>query len=107
MPDSITYEPSDDTNEDNKYKQKDGFDIHKALKLNVMENKETEAKKPKPPKKTRIKKESVPIEPRERSMRARKPNQFLKDFVEINNDGEATKVLGTGFVLIGGIKHFL
>ena len=105
MPDNITYEPSDDTNEDNKYKQKDGFDIHQALKLNVIEDKETEAKKPKPPKKVRIKKEPVPVVPSERTTRVRKPNQFLKDFVEINNDGEATKVLGTGFVLIGGKKH--
>ena len=107
MPDNITYEPSDDTNEDNKYKQNDGLDIHKALKLNVIEDKETERKKPKPPKKARIKKEPVPIVPSEKPTRNRKPNQFLKGFVEINNNGEATKVLGTGFVLIGGIKHFL
>jgi hypothetical protein len=107
MPDNITYTPSNDDNEDNKYKQNDGLDIHKALKLNVVEDKETEAKKPKPQKKVRIKKEPLPVEPRERSTRTRKPNQFLKDHVEINDDGEVTKVLGTGFVLIGGIKHFL
>jgi hypothetical protein len=108
MPDNITYEPSDDTNEDNKYKQKDGLDIHKALKLNVIEDKETERKKPKPPKKVRIKKEPVPIVPSERPRRGHHPNKFLlKDHVEINNKGEATKVLGNGFVLIGGIKHFL
>ena len=72
-----------------------------------MEDKETEAKKPKAPKKVRIKKEPVPVVPSERPKRAKKPNQFLKDFVEINDDGEATKVLGAGFVLIGGKKHFL
>ena len=107
MPDNITYTPSNDTNEDAKYKQNDGLDIHKALKLNVIEDKETEARKPKPPKKVRIKKEPVPVVPRERSSRVKKPNQFLKGFVDINDDGEVTKVLGTGFVLIGGIKHFL
>jgi hypothetical protein len=107
MPDNITYEPSDGTDEDAKYKQNDGLDIHKALKLNVIEDKETEAKKPKAPKKVRIKKEPVPVVPSEKPTRLRKPNQFLKDFVEINDDGEVTKVLGTGFVLIGGIKHFL
>ena len=108
MPDNITYEPSDDTNEDNKYKQNDGLDIHKALKLNVIEDKETEAKKPKPPKKLRIKREPVPVVPNERPRRETKPNKFLlKDHVEINNKGEVTKVLGQGFVLIGGIKHFL
>ena len=53
MPDNITYEPSDGTDEDTKYKQNDGLDIHKALKLNVIEDKETEAKKPKPPKKVK------------------------------------------------------
>ena len=107
MHDNITYELSDGTDEDYKYKQNDGLDIHKALKLNVIEDKETEAKKPKPPKKVRIKKEPVPVVPSEKPTRVRKPNQFLKDFVEINDDGEVTKVLGTGFVLIGGVKHFL
>ena len=105
MPDNITYEPGDGTDEDAKYKQNDGLDIHKALKLNIIEDKETEARKPKPPKKTRIKKEPVPVVPSERPTRTRKPNQFLKGFVEINDDGEVTKVLGTGFVLIGGKKH--
>jgi hypothetical protein len=108
MPENITYEPSDDTNEDNKFKQKDGFDIYKALVLNGVEDKETERKKPKPPKKVRIKKEPVPIVPSERPRRGNKPNKFLlKDHVEINNKGEVTKVLGEGFVLVGGIKHFL
>ena len=107
LPDNITYEPSDDTNEDNKYKQNDGLDIHKALKLNVIEDKETEAKKPKLPKKTRIKKEPVPIVPSERPKRARKPNQFLKGFVETDENENITKVLGQGFVVIGGTKHSL
>ena len=107
MPNNITYEPSDGTDEDAKYIQNDGLDIHKALKLNVVEDKETEAKKPKPPKKVRIKKEPVPIKPRERSTRTRKPNQFLKGFVETDENDNITKVLGTGFVLIGGIKHYL
>ena len=106
MPDNITYEPSDGADEDAKYKQNDGLDIYKALKLNVIEDKETEAKKPKAPKKVRIKKEPVPVVPSVKPTRVKKPNQFLKDFVEINDDGEVTKVLGTGFVLIGGIKHF-
>jgi hypothetical protein len=109
LPDNITYEPGDGTDEDNKYKQNDGLDIHKALKLNVIEDKDTEAKKPKPPKKVRIKKEPVPIVPSERPKRARKPNQFLKGFVEIDENDNITKVLGSGmgFVLIGGIKHNL
>ena len=36
-------------------------------------------------------------------------NQFLKDFVETDENDNITKVLGTGmgFVLIGGIKHNL
>jgi len=107
LPDNITYEPSDSTDEDSKYKQKDGFDIHKALKLNVIKDKETEAKKPKPPKKVRIKKEPVPIEPRERSTRVRKPNQFLKGYVVTDENDNITKELGKGFVLIGGEKHLL
>jgi hypothetical protein len=108
MPDNITYTPSNDTNEDNKYRQNDGLDIHAALKLNLVEDKETAARKPKPPKKVRIKKEPVPIEPRELSSRIRKPNKFLlKDHVEINDKGEVTKILGEGFVIIGGMKHFL
>ena len=49
LPNNITYE-------NNEYKPKDGFDIHKALKLNVVSDAETEAKKPKLPKKVRIKK---------------------------------------------------
>jgi hypothetical protein len=108
MPDNITYTPSNDTNEDNKYRQNDGLDIHAALKLNLVEDKETAARKPKAPKKVRIKKEPVPVVPRELSSRIRKPNKFLlKDHVEINDKGEVTKILGEGFVIIGGMKHFL
>jgi hypothetical protein len=106
---NITYEPGDGTDEYNKHKQKDELDIHNALKLNVIEDKETEARKPKAPKKVRIKKEPVPVVPSERPKRARKPNQFLKGFVEMDENDNITKVLGTGmgFVLIGGIKHNL
>jgi hypothetical protein len=64
-------------------------------------------RKPKPPKKVRIKKEPVPIEPRERSTRVRKPNQFLKGYVETDENDNITKELGRGFVLVGGIKHNL
>lgn len=89
------------------YIQKDGFDIYKALKLNKVEDEETERRKPKPPKQIRIKQEPVPIEPRERSSRIRKPNSLLKDYVEINDKGEKTKELGKGFVLVGGSIHYL
>jgi hypothetical protein len=101
MPDNITYE-------DDNYKPKDGFDIHEALKLNVIEDKETEAKKTKPPKKVRIKKEPVPvpIEPR-RLSRIRKPNQFVKGYVETDENNKILKELGKGFVIIGGKIHDL
>ena len=96
------------TIKDGKYQQKDGFDIHKALKLNVIEDKETESKKPKPPKKVRIKQEPVTPEPREKSTRIRKPNSLLKGYVETNDRNEVTKVLGEGlFVFIGGFKHYI
>jgi len=100
LPDNITYE-------NNEYKPKDGFDIHKALKLNVVTDAETEAKKPKPPKKVRIKKEPVPVVQNERPTRTRKPNSMLKDYVETDNEGNITKELGKGFVIIGGVKHNL
>jgi len=100
LPDNITYE-------NNEYKPKDGFDIHKALKLNVVSDAETEAKKPKPPKKVRIKKEPVPVVQNERPTRTRKPNSMLKDYVETDNEGNITKELGKGFVIIGGVKHNL
>ena len=95
-------------NEDKNHVQRDGFDIHQALKLNVITDAETEAKKPKPPKKVRIKKESVPVVLSERPTRIRKPNSTFKDFVELDDDDDnVIKVLGTGFVLLGGIKHYL
>ena len=67
---------------------------------------ETEAKKPKKPKNpvVRIKQEPQPIEPRERSSRIRKPNSMLKDFVETNERGEVTKELGGA--IIGGKMHY-
>ena len=102
--------PANLTHDDGGYKQRDGFDIHDALKLNVIQDEETEAKKPKKAKQAkqvRIKREPVPLEPREKSTRTRKPNSMLKDFVETNDKDEITKVLGGGFVFIGGVKHFL
>jgi hypothetical protein len=93
--------------EEKNHVQRDGFDIHQALKLNVIEDQETEAKKPKPPTKVRIKKEPVPVVPSQRPTRTIKPNQFLKDYVETDENDNITKVLGMGFVLIGGIKHYL
>ena len=59
----------------------DGFTIHDALKLNVVRDEETEAKKPKKPRATRIEKERVPIVQREKSTRAKKANSLLRDFV--------------------------
>jgi hypothetical protein len=84
------------------YLQRDGFNIHDALKLNVVNDAETEAKKIKKPKKpvVRIKKEPIPIEPREKSSRIRRPNSLLKGYAEINEDGEIMKELGGA--IIGG-----
>ena len=93
--------------DDKNHVQRDGFDIHQALKLNVITDAETEAKKPKPPKKVRIKKEPVPVIPSSRPTRTRKANSLYKDFVETDDNDNVIKVLGTGFVLVGGIKHYL
>ena len=86
--------------------QRDGFNIHDALKLNVVNDAETEAKKPKKPKNpvVRIKQEQTPIEPRERSTRIRRPNSLLKGFVETDERGEITKELGGA--IIGGKMYF-
>jgi hypothetical protein len=93
--------------DDKNHVQRDGFDIHQALKLNVITDAETEAKKPKPPKKVRIKKEPVPVIPSSRPTRTRKANSLYKDFVETDDNDNVIKVLGSGFVLVGGIKHYL
>ena len=79
--------------EGNRLIPKDGFDIHKALKLNVIKDEETEAKKTKEKQqpKVRIRQEPIPIVSREKSTRVRKPNSLLKDYVEINNKGESQK----------------
>ena len=89
------------------YLQRDGFNIHDALKLNVVSDFETEARKPKPKSKkpvVRIKREPIPIEPREKSSRIRKPNSLLKGFVETNDDGEVVKELDGA--IIGGKMYF-
>ena len=59
----------------------DNFTIHDALKLNVVRDEETDAKRPPKEKQVRILREPVPIEPREKSMRIRKPNSLFNDFV--------------------------
>ena len=87
------------------YLQRDGFNIHDALKLNVVNDAETEARKPKQKKSVvRIKREPQVVQPRERSSRIRKPNSMLKDFVETNERGEVTKELGGA--IIGGKMYF-
>ena len=68
--------------EDVENNMKDGFTIHDALKLNVVRDEETEAKKPVKPRAPRVAKEPVPIAQREKSTRVRKPNSMLRDFVE-------------------------
>jgi len=83
-------------NEDKNYIQRDGFDIHKALKLNVIKDAETEAKKPEPPRPERVVREKAPIPMREPSARARRPSSRLVYPSE-----------GAGFVVVGGIKHSL
>ena len=91
------------------YLQRDDFTIHDALKLNIVSDAETEARKPKPkPKKpvVIIKQEPITIEPRERSSRIRKPNTMLKGFVEISEDGKIVKELG-GAIIGGKIYHFI
>jgi len=93
-------------NEDKNHVQRDKFDIHEALKLNLIKDAETEAKKPKPPKKVRIKKEPVPVIPSSRPTRTRKPNSLYKDFVQTDENDNIVKVLGSG-ILVGGIKHYL
>lgn len=67
--------------EDVENNMNDGFTIHDALKLNVVRDEETEAKKPVKPRPQRIPKEPVPIVQREKSARVRKPNSMLRDFV--------------------------
>ena len=93
--------------EGNTFLQRDGFDIHKALKLNRVEDEETAAKKPKPPKQVQIRQEPVVIEPREKSTRIRKPNSMLRGYVEIDDNGRTARLLGQGFVLVGGSIHYL
>ena len=68
--------------EDVENNMKDGFTIHDALKLNVVRDEETDAKKPVRPRPPRIAKEPVPIVQREKSTRVRRPNSMLRDFVE-------------------------
>jgi hypothetical protein len=94
------------THDGENYLQRDGFNIHDALKLNVVNDAETEAKKIKKPKNpvVRIKQEPIPIEPRERSTRIRRPNSLLKGFVETDEDGKVTKELGGA--IIGGKMHY-
>ena len=89
--------------EDKNYTQRDGFDIHKALKLNVFLDKETDANKPTPPRPERKVKEKPPVQLREPSTRTKRPSSMLVYPSEIQQRTETT---GGGFVLIGGLKHY-
>ena len=66
---------------------------------------ETEAKKTKKVRQSRIKQEPQPIQPRERSTRIRRPNSLLKGYAETNEQGEITKELGGA--IIGGKMYYL
>ena len=55
----------------------------------------------------RIRQELISIEPRQKSTQRRRPKCMLKDYVETNEKGQIAKELGRGFVVIGGIKHYL
>ena len=139
--------PNDVIKVDKNHIQRDGFDIHQALKLNVVKDAETEAKKPEPPRKERAVKEKEPIVMREPSTRTRRPSSRLEYPNEnqqptqrqnrkspqvearkspqveattpveklsfqipnnIWNEGlERNQTTGNGFVLVGGVKHFL
>ena len=73
----------------------------------MINDEETEQRRPKPKPKTpvvRIKREPQPIEPRQKSTRIRKPNTMLKGFVETDENGVITKVLGGS--IIGGKMYF-
>ena len=94
----------------------DNFTIHDALKLNVIRDEETEAKKPVKPRPPRIAKEPAPIiegepnigenipEPapviQRKSTRIRKENSLFKDFVVGGNISQL-------FVILGGQKYYL
>ena len=131
--------------DDKNHIQRDGFDIHKALKLNVINDAETEAKKPQAPRPERVVKEKAPVILREPSARTRTANSrnvypgeieqptptnekktrkkktpqseiseppteklSLKIPRIIWNEGlDRNKTFGSGFVLVGGIKHLL
>ena len=66
--------------EDVSHNMDDGFDIHKALKLNVIQDEETEANRPVREKPVRIRQEPIPIPPREPSTRIRRQNTMLRDY---------------------------
>ena len=121
--------------DDKNHVERDGFDIHQALKLNVIKDAETEAKKPKPPKKVTVKKEKAPVVLREPSARTRTPSTRLVYPSEVEQPRRErvvkekapvilreptararrpssrlvypSEVEGSGFVLIGGQKHLL
>ena len=121
--------------DDKNHVERDGFDIHQALKLNVIKDAETEAKKTKPPKKVTVKKEKAPVVLREPSARTRTPSSRLVYPSEVEQPRRErvvkekapvilreptararrpssrlvypSEVEGSGFVLIGGQKHFL
>jgi hypothetical protein len=100
--------------EDKNHIQRDGFDIHKALKLNVMKDAETEANRPIPPRPERAVRETPPVQLREQSARTRTPSSRLVYPSEIGlrtptkqKRTPSKKKTGGGFVLVGGVKHFL
>lgn len=121
--------------EDVENNMNDGFTIHDALKLNVVRDEETEAKKPKKPRPPRIAKEPVAITQSEplndyvgtpeniqnfiveepitrKSTRTRKANSMLDDYVvripsslQAPNENETKKT--NRFVILGGVKYYL
>lgn len=119
--------------EDVENNMNDNFTIHDALKLNVVRDEETEAKKPVKPRPPRISKETAPVVQREKSSRVRKPNSLLQDFVgtpeiiqepevealklsiprNLWNEGlkrkedENKNKKTNRFVILGGVKYFL
>ena len=58
----------------------DGFHIYKALKLNVIQDEETEANKTAREKPVRIRQAPIPIPPRKPLTRIRRQNTMLRDY---------------------------
>ena len=107
--------PNDVRQEGSNFLQRDGFDIHKALKLNVIQDEETEARKPQKERTASVPRESTPIPLREPSSRIRRPNQMLQDYDTFNNIVRKPDNLqptpppkkSNRFVILGGVKHYV